>query len=102
MASRSSTIAASVSGTVRRPEGGWPRVAAPTSWVTGSRYLVVRTVGRAIRDRDPAAFAMLWGFAVASARREPRYGDPLVRDYLRRQQSVRYLPLRVFESLGRR
>lgn len=65
-------------------------------------YLLVRTLGRALRDRDPAALAMLWSFVGASLRREPRYGDPLVRAYLRRQQSVRYLPLRVFESLGRR
>ncbi len=65
-------------------------------------YLVVRTLGRALRDRDPAALAMLWGFARATARREPRYADADVRAYLRRQQAIRYLPLRVRESLGRR
>jgi glycosyltransferase involved in cell wall biosynthesis len=89
------------------------RDGAPTSrWLAEGRcahfmgyrlsYLIVRTIGRALRDRDPAAFAMLWSYSGALVRREPRYGDPLVRAYLRRQQSVRYLPLRVFESLGRR
>jgi glycosyltransferase involved in cell wall biosynthesis len=65
-------------------------------------YLLVRTVGRALRDRDPAAFAMLWGYAGAVLSRRPRYQDADVRAYLRRQQSVRHLPLRVRESLGRR
>ena len=65
-------------------------------------YLVVRTLGRALRDRDPAALAMLGGYVAAAVRREPRYGDREVREYLRRQQSVRHLPLRVLESLGRR
>ena len=65
-------------------------------------YLLIRTVGRALRDRDLVAFAMLWGYARASFRREDRYADADVRDYLRRQQAIRYLPLRVRESLGRR
>jgi glycosyltransferase involved in cell wall biosynthesis len=65
-------------------------------------YLVVRTFGRALRDRDPFALAMLWGYIAAALRRTPRYDDPQVRAYLRRQQSVRYLPLRVRESFGRR
>jgi glycosyltransferase involved in cell wall biosynthesis len=68
----------------------------------GLLYMLVRTVGRALRDRDPATFAMLWSFALAGVRREPRYPDAEVRAYLRRQQSVRYLPVRVRESLGRR
>ncbi len=65
-------------------------------------YLLIRTVGRALRDRDLYAFAMLWGYARASLHREDRYADNDVRDYLRRQQAIRYLPLRVRESLGRR
>jgi glycosyltransferase involved in cell wall biosynthesis len=65
-------------------------------------YLVVRTLGRAVRDRDPAVFAMLWGYAGAVASRRPRYDDEDVRAYLRRQQSVRHLPLRMRESFGRR
>ena len=39
-------------------------------------YLVVRTLGRAVRDDlDPAVFAMLWGYAGAVASRRPRYDD---------------------------
>jgi len=65
-------------------------------------YLVVRTFGRAVRDRDVAALAMLWGFVDAKLRRKPRYPDRAVRDYLRSQQRVRDLPLRMFESFGKR
>jgi len=68
----------------------------------GALYMLVRTVGRAGRDRDLAAFAMLWSYAAAAFRREPRYADEAVRRHLRRQQSVRRLPLRVREALGRR
>jgi glycosyltransferase involved in cell wall biosynthesis len=68
----------------------------------GFAYLLVRTFGRALRDRDPAAFAMLWGFFGAKLRREPVYPDRAVRAYLRRQQRIRHLPLRMLESLGRR
>jgi glycosyltransferase involved in cell wall biosynthesis len=65
-------------------------------------YLLLRTLGRSLRDRDPAALAMLWGYAGAVVSGRPRYEDEDVRAYLRRQQSVRHLPLRVRESLGRR
>jgi poly-beta-1,6-N-acetyl-D-glucosamine synthase len=89
------------------------RDGAPTSrWLAEGRcahymgygplYMLVRTLGRAMRDRDLAAFAMLWSFAVATARREARYPDEAVRSHLRRQQSLRHLPLRVREALGRR
>lgn len=62
-------------------------------------YLAARTAFRSIRE--PRAIAMLWGFAHAAVRRERRYPDPRVRAYLRRQQSLRALPLRVREALGR-
>lgn len=65
-------------------------------------YLLARTVGRALRDRQIAPFAMPWAFAVAAVRRTPRYPDPEVRAYLRRQQGLRQLPLRLRESFGRR
>jgi glycosyltransferase involved in cell wall biosynthesis len=68
----------------------------------GLLYQVVRTFGRAVRDRDPAAFAMLWSYLLARASRQPQYPDRSVREHLRRQQSVRALPLRVREALGRR
>jgi hypothetical protein len=63
-------------------------------------YLVVRTLFRA--RRDPAALAMLWGYAAAAVRREPRLADPAARAELRRRQSLRSLPLRAREALGRR
>jgi glycosyltransferase involved in cell wall biosynthesis len=65
-------------------------------------YLIARTAGRIVRDRDAAALAMLWGFVAAKVRRVPPYGDPAVREYLRRQQRLRDLPLRMRESFGRR
>jgi glycosyltransferase involved in cell wall biosynthesis len=63
-------------------------------------YLALRSFHHA--RRDPAALAMLWGYAAAAARREPRCEDVAVRSYLRRHQSVRNLPLRMREALGRR
>jgi biofilm PGA synthesis N-glycosyltransferase PgaC len=72
------------------------------SWAMGYRpaYLVVRTLFRA--RRDPAALAMLWGYAAAALRRAPRLADPAARAELRRRQSLRSLPLRAREALGRR
>jgi glycosyl transferase family 2 len=71
-------------------------------WAMGYRpgYLLVRTLFRA--GRDPSALAMLWGYAAAGLRREPQLGDPAARDELRRRQSLRSLPLRAREALGRR
>jgi poly-beta-1,6-N-acetyl-D-glucosamine synthase len=65
-------------------------------------YLLARTAGRGIRDRDIGVLAMPWGFAASALRRRPRYADAEVRRYLRRQQSIRYLPLRLRESYGAR
>jgi glycosyltransferase involved in cell wall biosynthesis len=62
-------------------------------------YVGARTVFRSIRE--PRAMAMLWGFAGAALRHEERYPDRAVRDYLRRQQSIRALPTRIREALGR-
>lgn len=72
------------------------------SWAMGYRpgYLAIRTIFRA--RRDPAALAMLWGYAAAAARRQPRVADPAARAKLRRHQSLRSLPLRAREALGRR
>jgi poly-beta-1,6-N-acetyl-D-glucosamine synthase len=63
-------------------------------------YLVLRALYRA--RREPAALAMLSGYAKAVAQREPRCRDADVRAYLRRQQRLRALPLRTREALGRR
>ena len=62
-------------------------------------YLAARTVFRSLRE--PRAVGMLWGFGAAALRREPRYRDPAVRAYLRRQQSLRAIPSRIMEALGR-
>jgi biofilm PGA synthesis N-glycosyltransferase PgaC len=62
-------------------------------------YLVIRALFQA--RRDPAALAMIPGFAAAALRAEPRHSDPAVRAYVRRQQSLRRLPLRAREALGR-
>jgi poly-beta-1,6-N-acetyl-D-glucosamine synthase len=63
-------------------------------------YLVLRTLHHALRD--PAALAMLWGYAEAALRGERLYHDATVRAHLRRQQSLRNVPARAREALGRR
>jgi biofilm PGA synthesis N-glycosyltransferase PgaC len=72
------------------------------SYLMGYRfsYLLLRTAHRSLRD--PAALAMTWGYVGAALRREPRFSDELVRRHLRRRQSLRRLPLRALEALGRR
>jgi hypothetical protein len=45
---------------------------------------------------------MVAGYAASAIRREPRYADQAVREQLRRQQSLRRLPVRLREALGRR
>ena len=41
--------------------------------------------------------SMLWGFVEAKLRREPVYPDQAVRAYLRLQQRIRHLPLRMLD-----
>jgi biofilm PGA synthesis N-glycosyltransferase PgaC len=62
-------------------------------------YLLARTGFRSLRE--PAAAGMLWGYVAAAARRHQRYADPEVLGHLRRQQSLRALPQRAREVLGR-
>lgn len=71
-------------------------------WYVGYRpsYLVLRSLFKAWRE--PAALAMIAGYATAWLRREERLSDRLARSYLRSEQSFRALPLRVREALGRR
>ena len=45
---------------------------------------------------------MIWGYLKAALKREPRLADPDARAYLRRQQSIRLLPSRAAEAIGRR
>jgi glycosyltransferase involved in cell wall biosynthesis len=70
------------------------------AWYLGYRvsYLVLRTAYRASRDRS--AVAILKGWMRAGLRRDPRYPDPEVRRFLRREQSLLRLPLRAREVLG--
>jgi hypothetical protein len=63
-------------------------------------YLTLRALWHA--RREPAALAMILGYVHATVRREPRLTDPTARAYLRRQQSVRRLPMRAAEAVGRR
>ena len=52
-------------------------------------YLTLRALHHAVRE--PAALAMVWGYAGSPMRREPRSDDEAARAYLRKQQSVRNL-----------
>lgn len=63
-------------------------------------YLVLRALWH--MRREPAALAMVWGYAIAALTREPRSSDPEARAYLRRQQSPWNLRLRAREAAGRR
>ena len=63
-------------------------------------FLAFRTVHR--MRADPAAVAMMIGWARSALVREPRCSDPAVRAELRRQQRLRELPARALEALGRR
>jgi glycosyltransferase involved in cell wall biosynthesis len=63
-------------------------------------YLVLRALWHT--RREPAAAAMIHGYLVAALRGGPSLADTEARSYLRRQQRLRMLPLRVFEAAGRR
>jgi biofilm PGA synthesis N-glycosyltransferase PgaC len=61
-------------------------------------YLLARTLHHA--PRDPAAFALLLGYASAGLRRSPRLEDPRAREVLRTDQSMRNVLHRRREALG--
>jgi hypothetical protein len=65
-------------------------------------YLTARAFYCALRDRQPAALGLLWGYGAAVVQREPRWGDDEAAAYLRRLQRARALPMRARESFGRR
>lgn len=78
-----------------RPEGGRElttlhhgEALGRASWYMGYRpsYLALRAVYRA--RREPAALAMLWGYAAAAARRAPRCPDAGVVRALRERQRL--------------
>jgi biofilm PGA synthesis N-glycosyltransferase PgaC len=62
-------------------------------------YLILRALFHA--PREPAALAMIAGYSSAALRRQQRCPDAAARAYVRRQQSLRLLPLRAREVLGR-
>src|SRR5713226_4545711 len=53
------------------------------------------------REPAPSPGANLWAYREAAARREPRHPDTAVRAFWRREQSLRRVPGRVREALGR-
>ena len=63
-------------------------------------YLVARAAFQALKE--PAATAMLVGYAGAAARRGPRLSDPAVVSIIRSRQRLRELPRRAGEATGRR
>ena len=65
-------------------------------------YLMARAVYCALRDRQAAAFGLLWGYGAAALAHEPRWDDDEAAAYLRRLQRIRALPSRAQEALGRR
>ncbi|HWM09160.1 MAG TPA: glycosyltransferase family A protein [Solirubrobacteraceae bacterium] len=78
-----------------RPEGGRELTSlhqgealGRASWYMGYRptYMVLRALYRA--RREPAALAMLWGYAAAAARRAPRCPDSRVVSVLRERQRL--------------
>ena len=76
------------------------RVMPRTTWATGPG--ISSCARSSTRGSEPAALAMIAGYATAARRREPRSDDVDARAYLRRQQSVRSLRLRSLEATGRR
>jgi biofilm PGA synthesis N-glycosyltransferase PgaC len=62
-------------------------------------YVMVRSLYRA--PRAPSAVAMLWGYGSAALARRPRCSDEGAIAQLRQQQSVRALPRRIREALGK-
>lgn len=72
------------------------------AWYLGYRpwYLLLRALH--YLPREPAALAMIGGYARAALERRPQCADEVVRDYLRSQQAPRKLPARIAEALGRR
>jgi hypothetical protein len=81
-----------------RPEGGRERgrlhanvIKGQTSWYMGYRpsYLLLRALYRT--RHDPAAPAMVWGYATAAVSRAARCPDPRLIARLREQQRLRFV-----------
>ena len=63
-------------------------------------YLGTRALFRA--RKDPAALAMIWGYALSALRREELHPDQGILAQVRNQQRLAQLPIRAREALGRR
>jgi biofilm PGA synthesis N-glycosyltransferase PgaC len=87
-----------------RDESRWRRLfeVGRSAHYSGYRptYLLLRSLFKA--RKELAAVALLGGYLSAAIRREPRCNDEAAVSYLREQQSLRRLPLRAREALGRR
>ena len=89
---------ARASATVAAGARGRRAGARRTSWATASgTWRCARSTTPA---REPAALAMLWGYAARRCKRRPVCADPEVRAELRRAQSVRALAARRREAIG--
>jgi poly-beta-1,6-N-acetyl-D-glucosamine synthase len=77
------------------------RVNGETAHFMGYRpsYILGRTLHR--MRQDPAALALLVGYASAALRRSPQMNDPQARSVLRADQSFRLILQRRREALGR-
>jgi biofilm PGA synthesis N-glycosyltransferase PgaC len=62
-------------------------------------YLLFRAAYRGLKE--PIAIAMVWGWASAALRREPQCADMRIVKNLRAKQTLRKLPERAREALGR-
>jgi glycosyltransferase involved in cell wall biosynthesis len=65
-------------------------------------FLVLRSLFHATVRREPAAVALLWGYAASAIRRRPRCADAGVLAHRKREQSLRHIGARVAEVLGHR
>jgi biofilm PGA synthesis N-glycosyltransferase PgaC len=63
-------------------------------------YLLIRVLYRMLRN--PAAVGLLLGYLRAWLRRSPRCADAELRAYVRAQQRLRTLPIRIREALRKR
>jgi glycosyltransferase involved in cell wall biosynthesis len=63
-------------------------------------YLVARTLYRVFGTRDPAAAGLVWGYARAALRREPRHAERGFREFVHEQQTLGQLPTRLRQIRG--
>lgn len=64
-------------------------------------YLLARTLYRVFGTRDAAASGLVWGYARAALRREPRHAERGFREFVHEQQTLGQLPTRLRQIRGR-